>query len=162
MLIFDDEGNPTIIESVFDPVVTPIFWTLNLEQEDFMFTNIGFLEEHNERGIGLSFGGQYVPLPNSWFVLIGEEEDGSLDLIKVEDIRGRDFAAFVFDFTKTLPKTVSMETTNPRVYEKFCYPIMPKHLMLVHPIDKECGIVISPNDQYNKWIKGRSMMDFLS
>jgi len=162
MLIFDDEGNPTIIESVFDPVVTPIFWTLNLAEEDFMFTNIGFLEEHNERGIGLSFGGQYVALPNSWFVLIGEEEDGGLDLIKVEDIRGRDFSAFVFDFDRSLAKTVLMETINPRIYEKFCYPIMPKNLMLVHPIEKHTGIVISPNDQYNKWIKGKTMMDFLS
>ena len=161
MLIFDDEGNPTIIESVFDPVLTSIFWSLNLEEEDFMFTQIGFLEEHNEQGVGLSFGGQYVPLPKSWFVLIGEEDDGSLDLIKVKDIRGREFSAFLFDFDRSFPRTVRMETVNPRIFTKFCYPIMPKNVMLVHPIHKRTGIIISPNDQYNKWIKDKTMMDFL-
>ena len=161
MLIFDDTGNPTIIESVFDPVITPIFWTLNLEREDFMFTNIGFLEEHNERGAGLSFGGQYVQLPNSWYILIAEEEDGGLDLIQIKEIRGREFSAFVFEFSRCIPQTVYMETANPRIYTKFCYPIMPKHIMLVHPIDKGSGIIISPNDQYNKWIKGKSMLDFI-
>lgn len=161
MLIFDQEFKPTIVDSVFDPLVTPTFWALNLEAQDFMYINIGFLEEHNEKGKGLLFDGQYVELPNSWFILITEEDSGVLDLIKVEDIKGRPFDAFLFDTRKTIPKVARMETYNSEIYTKYCYPIVPKTIMMVHPIDRHSGIMVSSTDQYNKFIKGKYMMDFL-
>jgi len=161
MLIFGDDFRPTIMESAFDPLVTPVFWSLNLDAEDFMFSNIGFVEEHDERGCGLLFDGQYVELPQTWYILIGDSSDGTLDLLPVEDIKGREFDAFVFEFNRSMPRTVPMTVFNSRTYQRFCYPIIPKHLMMVHPIDMETGIIITPHDQYNKYIKKKTMMDFL-
>jgi hypothetical protein len=161
MLIFNNQFKPTIVDSVFDPLVTPSFWALNLDAQDFMFVNIGFLEEHNEKGKGFTFDGQYVELPNSWYILIAEEEEGTLDLIQVKDIRGRPFDAFLYDIKKSVPKVARMETFNPEIYTKFCHPIVPKNIMIVHPINSYSGIVVSSTDQYNKYIKNHYMTDFL-
>jgi len=161
MLIFDDNLKPTLITSEEDPVMSTVYWTLNLEEEDFMFSYIGFLEGHDERGVGLTFDGQYVALPESWYIVLADPFDGTLDLIQVKEIRGREFEAFVVEFHRTTPRTVPMATMNSRIYQRFCHPIMPKNLMMVHPIDEYSGIIISPHDQYNKYIKNKTMMDFL-
>lgn len=160
MLIFGEELKPVIIGSVMDPLVTPVYWTLNLEQEDFMFANIGFLEEHSWEGKGIQFDGQYVEIPAAWYILIGDADEGSVDCIQIDDLMGQPFEAMLFEFNKSIPKTAVMEVVNAKIYTAFSFPIIPKHIMMVHPINEDSGIIISPIDQ-TKQIRNKTMMDFL-
>jgi len=159
MLIFGDELKPLIIDDADDPIVSDYIWVLDVEERDFMFSNIVFLDDHYEKCKGFDFNGQYVELPESWFVLIMDTVSGEMDLIMVKDIKGRHFDAFVYSHSSVLPRSAKMIMKNARVFKKFCYPIMNKNIMLIHPIDEDHGIVITPHD-ITKKIKDLNVLDF--
>lgn len=159
MLIFGDELTPIALESASDPLPSDYVWVLNLNEQDFMFDHMVFLEEHHEKAIGFSFGGQYVEIPESWYIVVMDDVNGMMDLIPIRDIRGRIFDAFIYSHKSVIPQSEPMVMQNARVYKKFCNPILPRHLMHVHPIDEQRAIVISPHNVYKK-IKDGYVMDF--
>lgn len=159
MLIFGGDLKPLILDNVTDPIVSDYVWTLDVDQQDFCFDHITFLDEHYEKGIGFSFDGQYVEIPESWYILVMDPINGMMDLVQTADIRGRVFDAFIYSHQSVIPRSASMVMKNARVFKKFCYPILNRNLMLVHPIDEGNGIVISPHNVFKK-IKDTYVMDF--
>lgn len=158
MLIFGGELKPIILENADDPIGSDYVWILDIDQQDFMFDRMHFFDQHLEKAKGFTFDGQYVEIPESWYVLITEASTGEMDLIQVKDIRGRHFDAFIYSHKSVIPQSAPMVMENARVFKQFCYPILNKNLMLVHPIDSDRGIVISPHNVYKK-IKDTYVMD---
>lgn len=160
MLIFDDELKPLLLENKDDPIPSALFWVLDMDVDgndeqdayiDFMFKPIGFIEEYHSKCITFDVGGQRITLPSHWNILLADEETSAVDLVSISDIKGRELDVYVFSFNQLTPKIKTLKTINAHNYEKFCHPIIPKNSLLVHPIYKDEGVIITPKHLHKRF-----------
>ncbi|MFV2014078.1 MAG: hypothetical protein ACC656_01495, partial [Candidatus Heimdallarchaeota archaeon] len=93
MLIFDDNTNAMIIESIVTPLPIDYFWVLDLEMMDYTLTPFIVLEEVVAPTILVEIQGFKFKLPATWSMLVYGEETMQLDVIEIGDLAGKDFTA---------------------------------------------------------------------
>ena len=153
MLIFDDYGQPIIVDSIYSPIVTDHLWVLDLEIKDFTLAPLTILENIEAPTIELMVGGFTFKLPSEWNILIIDEETSALDVVEIYEIPGGRFTAFVYGPNKARYEAVPITVTNYFPNYHNVAPSIAKHQMLCHPISPNTWVNIAPSDSYNKYLK---------
>lgn len=161
MLIFDDNANAVIIESVSIPLTTDYFWVLDLSIMDFTVTSLLMLEEIVAPTITLEVQGFSFPLPTTWSMLVYSEETTQIDVVEVKKLPGNDFTAMVYGPNESRVQPGRVKAIN---YDTECAnygPSLNKHQMLCHPIGPDLWVNVAPSDVYNKYLKDKIVGDIL-
>lgn len=161
MLIFDSNSRPIIIESLRDPVVTTHCWVLNLEEQDFMLSEISYIEEVVSPSIELDVSGFRFYVPASWYILVADKDTAMVDAVRASDISCNDFTALVYGPNKSKADCLSIRAVNYRQNHPTVGPSLHKNEMLCHPIDSNSWICIGSSDPYSRYLKRCSISDFL-
>ncbi len=153
MLIFDNNDQAIILDSIHTPTVADHFWVLDLNIMDFTLTPLMVLEEIVAPTIELSIMHFDFPVPANWNILVVDEETSQLDIVEVAEVAGREFNAFVYG-----PDRHRHEMMNISVSDYFpnhinVSPSLSKHQMLCHPIAPDRWVSVAPADTFNKYLK---------
>lgn len=161
MLIFDSNSKPIIIETLKSPVVSTHFWSLNLEQQDFVMTPIVYIEEIVSASIQLDVAGFRFFVPATWYVLVADKETAMVDAVRVSDVSCNEFTAFVYGPNRSKADCVTVRAVDYSPSHANVGPSIHKNEMLCHPIDPLRWICVGPSDPYSRYLKNTAISDFL-
>lgn len=164
MLMFDEEYQPILLDSVYSPILTEYIWVLDLNMMDFTLSPLVNLEEIVCASLELMINGFKFYVPAMWNMLTISEETSQLDVIPMEDLVGREFTALVFGITQTgaikyRPSTVI--ATDFKLEHVNVAPQLGKNQMLCHPIGPTSWVNVAPSDTYNKYFKDLVVGDII-
>ena len=161
MLIFDENMQPIILESIYSPTITDCFWVLDLNLLDYKLTALTILEQIDAPTFVVQIEGFKFPLPANWNILVVDEESMILDVVELSEVAGRSFKAMVYGNTMSMARVSEITVTD--YYPSFpnIGPALNKHQMLCHPVSPGAWINISSGDTYNKYLKDRVVGDLL-
>lgn len=162
MLIFDDNSEAIILESIYAPTVTDHFWVLDLTMLDFTLAPLLVLEEIICPSVTLNIRGFKFTLPTNWNILIYTEETQQVDVVEVGNLAGREFTALVGgpNIRSHIPGRITVIDYTPE--QQNVAPSLNKHQMLCHPIGPNEWINVAPSDTYNKYLKDLCVGDILT
>lgn len=161
MLIFDDNAQPIIIDSINGPTPTDHFWVLDFTIMDYTLTPLVMLEETICPSMQIRIKGFEFILPANWTILVYDKETSQVDVVELSETAGREFTAFVYGPNKPYPTPSNIVVTNYFIEAKNVGPTLNKHQMLCHPIGPDEWINVSPADAYNKYLKDVSIGDLI-
>lgn len=162
MIIFDENSQPLILDSLYTPIVTNSFWTLNLDERDFMLTKLAMLEETTCPCMILAVGSwAHIVVPTHWHVLVCDPDTTQLDAVSVGELAGKEFRAFVYGPTNTKHQTAVVRVLDYFPQAKNISPSLSRHQMLCHAIGKQHWICISPTDVFGKYLKDTIVGDIV-
>jgi len=161
MLIFDDESNSVILDSIHVPTTTDHFWVLDLNMLDYTLTELKILEEIVAPTVIVSIEGFDFPLPASWNILVVDDESMVLDVVELSEVAGREFSALVYGPNVPMAKTAIISVKNYFPSYPNVGPQLSKHQMLCHPVAPGHWINVSSSDTYNKYLKDRVVGDLI-
>lgn len=161
MLIFNENAEIVVLETIYTPLVTKYCWITDLENKDFNLMEIKLLEEMVGPCVTLNIAGFTIDVPASWYMLVYSEETSDVDIVKMHDLMRGDFTAMVCgpNEHKVLPVPVSV--IDYRDVGSIVTPRLSKNQMLCHAIGAAHWVSISPYDQYNKALKNVIAGEFL-
>lgn len=161
MLIFNENAEIVVLETIYTPLVTKYCWITDLENTDFSLMEIKLLEEMVGPCVTLSIGGFTFDVPASWYMLVYSEETSDVDIVRMHELMRGDFTAMVCgpNEHKILPARVSV--IDYRDSGSIVTPRLSKNQMLCHAIGSSHWVSISPYDQYNKALKNVIAGEFL-
>ena len=161
MFIFDENTQPIMMDSIFDPTVTEYFWVLDLEMLDYTLTPLSVLEKVTCPSVQLNVLGSSFFLPASWNILVFDEETGHTDVVPLANAAGENFTAVVngpnCNMIKPGPITIIDYTPSADNIS----PSLNKHQMLCHPVSPDLWINVAPSDAYNKYLKDLTVGELL-
>jgi hypothetical protein len=165
MLIFDDDTNAIILDSVYTPTPTEYMWVLDLSIMDYTLAPLMNLEEIIGPTIELMIYGFKFNVPANWNILVFDEETLQLDVVEISELAGANFTSFVINaedplITRYLPGTIVM--TNYMIEHVNVVPSLAKHQMLCHPIGPKQWVNVAPSDTYNKYFRGLVVGDIIT
>lgn len=161
MLFFDSNSKPIIIETLKSPVVSSHFWTLNLEQRDFLMASISYIEEIVSASVQLEVEGFRFFVPAAWYILVADKETAMIDAIRVSDVSCNEFTAFVYGPTRSKADCLPVRAVDYAPSHTNVGPSIHKNEMLCHPIDPSRWVCIGPSDPYSRYLKNSAISDFL-
>jgi len=162
MLIFDDNSEAIILESIYSPTLTEYFWVIDLSILDFTLTPLLVLEEIISPSVTLNIRGFNFIVPSNWNILVFSEETQQLDIVPVGDIAGREFTALVGGPNVHGSEAGLVTVVDYTPEHQHVAPSLNKHQMLCHPIGPEEWVNIAPADTYNKYLKELVTGDILT
>ena len=159
MLIFDENYAPVVLDDVNSIIASNYFWVLDLNLMDFKPVPLLVIEEVSAKSLELSVANTRIVVPENWFLLIVDPETTIVDLITMEEACGKDFKAFVFgkDLREHQMETISVINAYDNC--KHVTPCIQRNFMLCYPISKQRWILISPHDQFGKYLKSSIAKD---
>ena len=162
MLIFDDNSEAIILDSIYTPTITEYFWVIDLSMLDYTLTPLLVLEEIICPSVTLNIWGFSFNVPANWNILVFSNETQQLDIVPTGDIAGREFTALIGgpDIHCSTGGLIKIVDWTPE-YQHVA-PSLNKHQMLCHPIGPNEWINIAPGDTYNKYLKELVVGDILS
>lgn len=161
MLIFDDEAQPIIIDSIYSPVKTDHMWVLDLTMMDFTLSPLLVLEEAICPSVQVQLKGFEFILPAYWNILVYDRETQQLDVVEISEAAGREFTAFIYGPHKHQVSSAPIYVTNYFLDRKNTYPTLNKHQMLCHPINANEWVLVGPSDGFNKYLKDKNVEDLV-
>jgi len=161
MLIFDDNSDAVILDSIHTPTLTDHFWILDLEMRDFTLTPLLVLEEIVCPTITIRVGSFTFDLPANWNVLVYAEDTHQLDVVEVAELAGKEFTAMVYGPDAPYVKPGRLTVVDYIPDHRNVAPSLNKHQMLCHPISPDTWINVAPSDAFNKYLKDISVGDIL-
>lgn len=161
MLIFDNNNDAIILESIYTPTLADHVWVLDLAIMDFTLAPLLVLEEVVSPSIELMVRGFKFVLPANWNVLVTDEETMQLDVVEVAELAGKEFKALVYGPDLPMPELEVITVTNYHPNYQNVGPSLNKHQMLCHPISPTAWINVAPSDSYNKYLKNISTGDII-
>ena len=153
MLIFDENTQPIIMDSIYAPTVTEYFWVLDLEMLDYTLTPLTVLEKVICPSVQLRIMGFDFYLPASWNLLVYDEETGHTDVVPLANAAGENFTAVVNGPKCNMIKAGQVSVVGYSPSHENIGPSLNKHQMLCHPIGPDLWINVSPTDPHNKYLK---------
>lgn len=161
MVIADETSFPMIIDSIDTPLSIDHFWTLNLQERDFMLNDLIMLEEIITPVIVFDIAGFVVEAPADWNILIYSPETSQIDIIEISELTRGNFSAFLFHHrhNKVTENIVTVIDYNSQGI--IHTPTMNKNSMLCHTVGPHHWICISPTDNYTKLLKECTVGDIL-
>lgn len=162
MLIFDDNSQPIIIDSICTPLISEYFWVLDLQLQDFTLTPLSVLEEIACPTVILRVEGFDFPVPAAWSILVFDRDTTQLDTIELSEAAGRDFTALVYGPNLATPTAGVVSVVDYFAERVNVNPALNKHQLLCHPIGPNTWVNIAPTDAYNKYLKNTTVSDFIN
>lgn len=161
MVISDEQSKPIFIESIDVPTSTDFFWTLNLEELDFMLEPLEMFEELTTNILVINIHGYIIQAPANWNILVFSKETSQLDIAEFSDLARGGFNALTYNINKE--KVVGGKVTVIDYIQegKVRTPLLKKNLMLCHHLGEDFWACIAPTDNFNKFLKGKVWGDLL-
>lgn len=161
MLIFNENNEPVIMNSIHGPTLTDHFWVLDLSILDYTLAPLVMVEEVICPSMQLRINGFEFILPANWTVLVYDRETSQLDVVQLSETAGREFTALVYGPNKPYPTPATITVVNYFIEHKNVSPSLNKHLMLCLPISGDEWINVSPSDGFNKYLKDTTVGDLI-
>lgn len=161
MLVFDNNNDVIILDSIHTPTVSDHVWVLNLDALDFMLTPLQVLEETICPTLELFIAGFKFCLPANWNILVVDSETQQLDVVEISELPGKEFQAFVYGPKKHMPDSAVIQITDYFPNRRNVGPSINKHQMLCHPIAPDVWVNVSNSDSYNKYLKNMVVGDLI-
>jgi hypothetical protein len=162
MVISDENSRPIIIENITTPLGIDYFWTLNLEQRDFILSKLEILEEHSLVPLfAVNILGYVLEIPTNWHMLVFSEDTSQLDIIEMSEATRGNFTAFVYDHKKDIYRPGKINIIDYIQQGVVHTPALNKVQMLCHHLGPSQWVCLSPIDNYVKYLKGASIGDIL-
>ena len=162
MLIFDENCEAIILDSIYTPTLTEYYWVIDLGMLDFTLAPLLVLEEIICPSVTLNIRGFDFNVPANWNMLVFSEETHQIDIVSVGEIAGREFTALVGgpDVHAAVPGLITIVDYTPEYLH--VAPSLNKHQMLCHPIGPTEWVNIAPAETYNKYLKDLVVGDILT
>lgn len=161
MLIFDNNNEAIVLESIYTPTDTEHIWVLDLTMMDFTLAPLLVLEEVVSPSIELLIAGFSFILPTNWNILVVDVETMQIDVVEVSELAGKEFVALVYGPDQKRIETEVITVTNYHPNFINVGPSLNKHQMLCHPISPTSWINVAPSDSYNKYLKNKIAGDII-
>jgi hypothetical protein len=100
MMILSLDNTPFDLNEIPDQVDDLRFCILdnsNHKEPDYFFIPLIFLESFNSPALVLEIGDRRITMPVDWQILIGEADQGDLEVVPLTAVNDRGFNAFVFN-----------------------------------------------------------------
>lgn len=161
MLIFDENNDAIMLESITGPVLSQYMYVLDLNMMDFTLAPLLVFEEVICPTITLMIKGFAFKVPANWNILISDEETSQLDVVEISELAGKDFRALVYGMEMTSPDLEHIQVIDYDASYNNVGPSLNKFQMLCHPIEPGAWINIAPSDAYNKYLKEKLIGDII-
>ena len=161
MLIFDNESQAVILDSIHTPVAAEYFWVLDLKMQDFTLAPLLVLEEITGPAITINLDGFAFTLPALWNLLVFDPETHQLDVVTVEDLPGKEFVALKYGPDKKVHEGAVVTAVDYSPSEVCVAPSLAKHQMMCHPVAPDAWINVSPSDVYTKYLREFAVGDII-
>lgn len=161
MLIFDDEAKPLFVDSIHVPTITENFWVLDLDMMDYTLAPLIAFQEIVSTTIIVDILGFQFPLPSFWVMLVFDTETSQVDVVKIKRLAGKQFTAFVYGPQISTAHAGTISVVDLCGY-RHVTPLLNKQQMLCHPINPHMWVNIAPSDNYNKYLKDKTIGDLIS
>ena len=153
MLVFDNNSEPLILESIHTPTIADHIWVLDLTLRDYTLTPLLVLEEIVCPTIEVMVLGFRFKLPANWNILVADGENMQLDVVQISELAGKQFVGLVYGPQMSRPETAEISVTDYFPNFHNVAPSLNKHQMLCHPIAPDAWVNVAPSDTYNKYLK---------
>lgn len=161
MVISNEESKPIYIESIDVPTSTEYFWSLNLDELDFMLQPLEMFEELTTSVLVLNILDYAIIAPANWNILVYSHETSQLDVAELSDLTRGGFKALIYDHEKDQVIGDEVRVIDYKPEEKVRTPLLSKNLMLCHHLGPKYWACISPTDNFNKFLKGKVLGDLM-
>ena len=161
MLVFDNNNNALLLDSIYVPTLADHIWVLDLNIQDFTLAPLLVLEEIVAPTIELQILGFRFPLPANWNVLVVDDDTMQLDVVEVSEVAGKEFKALVYGPEQPRHElaTISVSNYHPNFHN--VGPSLYKYQMLCHPVAPGLWVNVAPSDTYNKYLKEKVAGDLV-
>lgn len=108
---------------------------------DYYFKDLVFFETFTAPPIELRIGKHLIRLPKHWSILLGEQEQGALEFVPLEDFRDLEYKAFIMNpLSSFMPKYHMVEINMIYTSEVRWYaPKLERKQMLIVPLSLDYG-----------------------
>jgi hypothetical protein len=162
MVISDENYFPIMIDNIEVPLKTDMFWTLNLEERDFMLSPLFMMEELTTPILVINIMGYAVEVPADWNLLIYAEDTSQLDILEISELSRGHFTAVVFEHKKNKIHAGVISTIDYNPDYKIQTVSLHKNAMMCHPLGPDYWICLAPSDNYNKYLKNAVIGDLIT
>lgn len=162
MYVLSDQNAPVHISSIEQTDVPTHIWALDLDNLDFTLQPIYVLEEFNSPAVEVAVRNARFYVPSMWNILIFDRDTAQLDAVPLAECAGREYTAFVYGPTKTIPRAETIFITNYHADRKTVTPLINRQTMLCHPISESEWVVITPAEVYNRYLKDMQVGDLIN
>jgi len=153
MLVFDNNNDALILDSIHTPTIADHIWVLDLSMLDFTLAPLAVLEEIVSPSIQLMINGFQFVLPANWNILVCDEESMQLDVVEIAEVAGKEFRAMLYGPDHGMVETAIISATDYYPTHVSVGPSLNKHQMLCHPVAPLTWVNVAPSDTYNKYLK---------
>ena len=161
MIISDENYKPIYIESIDTPTTTEYFWTLNLDELDFMLQKLEMFEELTTPTLSLKIGDYVVIAPTNWNLLVYSRETSQLDVVEISDLTRGGFQALSFEFDRDDVQGDEVVVIDYEQSNLVRTPLLNKNIMLCHHLGPNHWVCLAPTDNYNKFLKDKVIGDLM-
>lgn len=161
MLIFNENNETLILDSIYTPLMSEYLYVLDLNMMDFTLAPLTILEEITSPTVQVQVMGFRFKLPANWNMLVVDPESMILDTVEISDLAGKEFHTLLYGPNTGRYNTAPVYVTDYFPNEKNVGPSLPKHQMLCHPVTPDLWINTAPSDSYNKHLKGKVVGDLM-
>lgn len=162
MLIFDEQSQPIALNNIYEANPIEHLWVLDLNILDFTLSPLIMLEEIVCPSIQVQIKGFEFIVPAYWNILVYDNlSTTQLDVVELADAAGREFTALIYGINNSYPTPSTVVVTNYFVEHKNICPSLHKHQMLCHPIGPNEWCSIGPSDNFNKYLKDKTVGDLI-
>lgn len=161
MVISDENSFPVLIDSVETPISTEYFWVLDLAEQDFRLAPFVMNEEIITPTLDLMICGYVLEVPTNWNILLYSDDTTQLDIAEISELTHGSFSALAFLHRQDRAVAANIRVVNYNISSKVYSPTLQKNQMLCHTIGPDMWVCISPSDNYNKYLKNKTIGDLL-
>lgn len=108
----------------------------NPEDIDYHFLPMLYVEKYKYPGVVLQIGRVTLQVPLDWSIIVSEE--GSIEVVPVQQLNDRDFSAFIFNpISGYIPRTEVVEIIDIVKVKEWTVPKLKKSCIICVPLEKK-------------------------
>jgi len=144
-------------DEIDDDMRFSVFDNSDVQNPDFYFVPLVFLESFSAPTAVLQIGDQKIHMPLDWCVAVGDDEAGDVEVLPITSLNSRDFRAFSFNpissYTAEWPKIdivnvyseVKWYFPKTKPGQLLCTPLTntdsPQCVYFIKEISKQCEVI---------------------
>lgn len=161
MLIFNEDNDAIILDSIQGPTLSEYMYVLDLTIMDYTLAPLLVFEEVICPTILLTIRGFSFKLPANWNILVTDEETFQLDVVEISELAGKEFKALVYGMDMSMMALEKITVSDYYIDYQNIGPSLNKYQMLCHPISPGAWVNVAPSDSYNKYLKEKLVGDII-
>jgi len=142
MLILTLDNKPYSLdklpEQITEDLRFAVFDNSNPQDPDYFFIPLIFLESFSSPAVNLQIGKYKINMPVDWSIVVGEPEQGELQVLPITSINERGFDAFTFNpLGSGKPNFYPVDINNVYSEVKWYFPKTKNGQLIAVPLSNE-------------------------